>query len=31
MFNGIVVAKMNEQKHLGLILNSSLPFKKTSY
>ena len=24
MFNGTVVAKMNEQKHLGLILDSSL-------
>ena len=29
MFNGTVVAKMNEQKHLGLILDSSLSFKKT--
>ena len=28
MFNGTVVAKMNEQKHLGLILDSSLTFKK---
>ena len=28
MFNGTVVAKMNEQKHLGLILDSSLSFKK---
>ena len=28
MFNGTVVARMNEQKHLGLILNSSLSFKK---
>ena len=28
MFNGTVVAKMNEQKHLGLILGSSLSFKK---
>ena len=28
MFNGIVVAKMNEQKHLGLTLDSSLSFKK---
>ena len=28
MFNGIVVARMNEQKHLGLILDSSLSFKK---
>ena len=28
MFNGTVVAKMNEQKHLGLILESSLSFKK---
>ena len=27
MFNGTVVAKMIEQKHLGLILDSSLPFK----
>ena len=28
MFNGTVVAKMNEQKHLGLILDSNLSFKK---
>ena len=28
MFNGTVVAKMNEQKHLGLTLDSSLSFKK---
>jgi hypothetical protein len=28
MFNGNVAAKMNEQKHLGLILDSSLSFKK---
>ena len=28
MFNGTVVAKMNEQKHLRLILDSSLSFKK---
>ena len=28
MFNGSVVAKMNEQKHLGLILDSSLSFRK---
>ena len=28
MFNGTVVAKINEQKHLGLILDSSLSFKK---
>ena len=28
IFNGSVVAKMNEQKHLGLILNSSLSFEK---
>ena len=28
MFNGTVVAKMNEYKHLGLILDSSLSFKK---
>ena len=28
MFNGTVVAKMNEEKHLGLILDSSLSFKK---
>ena len=28
MFNGTVVAKMNDQKHLGLILDSSLSFKK---
>ena len=27
MFNGTVVAKTNEQKHLGLILDSSLSFK----
>ena len=27
MFNGTVVAKMNEQKHLGLIIDSSLSFK----
>ena len=26
MFNGTVVAKMSEQKHLGLILDSSLSF-----
>ena len=26
MFNGTVVAKMNDQKHLGLILDSSLSF-----
>ena len=30
MFNGTGVAKMNDQKHLGLILESSLSFKKTS-
>ena len=28
MFNGTVVAKMNDQKHLGLILDSSLSFNK---
>ena len=28
MFNGTVVAKKNEQKHLGLILDSRLSFKK---
>ena len=28
MFNGTVVAKLNEQKHLGLIFDSSLSFKK---
>ena len=28
MFNGTVVAKINEQKHLGLILDSNLSFKK---
>ena len=28
MFNRSVVARMNEQKHLGLILDSSLSFKK---
>ena len=28
MFNGIVVAKKNEQKHLGLVLDSSLSFRK---
>ena len=28
VFNGSVVEKVNEQKHLGLILDSSLPFKK---
>ena len=28
MFNGTVVAKMNEQKHLGLILDLNLSFKK---
>ena len=28
MFNGTVVAKMIEQKHLGLILDSSLSFRK---
>ena len=28
MFNGTVVAKMNEYKHLGLLLDSSLSFKK---
>ena len=27
-FNGTVVAKVNEQKHLGLILNSALSFEK---
>ena len=28
MFNGTILAKMNEQKHLGLSLDSSLSFKK---
>ena len=28
IFNGTVVAKMNVQKHLGLILDSNLSFKK---
>ena len=28
MFNGTVVAKMNEQKHLGLTFDSTLSFKK---
>ena len=28
IFNGSVVKKVNEQKHLGLILDSGLPFKK---
>ena len=28
MFNGTVVAKMNEYKRLGLIIDSSLSFKK---
>ena len=28
MFNGTVVAEMNDQIHLGLILDSSLSFKK---
>ena len=28
MFNGTIVAKMNDQKHLGLSLDSSLSFKK---
>ena len=28
IFNGITVAKVNEQKHLGLILESDLSFKK---
>ena len=28
MFNGTVVAKMNEQKHLGFIHDSSLSFRK---
>ena len=27
-FNGTVIKKVNEQKHLGLILDSSLTFKK---
>ena len=27
-FNGTVIKKVNEQKHLGLILDSSLSFKK---
>ena len=29
MFNGTLVAKVNDQKHLGLILDSSLSFKKS--
>ena len=29
-FYGTVVAKVNEQKHLGLVLNSGLSFWKTS-
>ena len=29
MFNGTIVAKMNDQKHLGLSLDSSLSLKKT--
>ena len=28
MFNGTAVTKVNEQKHLGLILESDLPFDK---
>ena len=28
MFNGTIVAKMNDQKHLGLSLDSSLFFEK---
>ena len=28
MFNGTAVAKKNDQKHLGLILDSNLSFKK---
>ena len=28
IFNGSVVKKVNEQKHLGLILDSGLSFKK---
>ena len=28
LFNGAVVAKVNEQKHLGLVLESGLSFKK---
>ena len=28
MFNGTLVAKVNDQKHLGLILDSNLSFKK---
>ena len=28
IFNGTVVAKVNEQKHVGLILDSSLSFEK---
>ena len=30
IFNGIVVEKVNEQKHLGLILDSRLSFKNIS-
>ena len=29
IFNGTLVAKVNDQKHLGLILDSSLSFKNT--
>ena len=28
MFNGTVVAKINDEKHFGLILDSRLSFKK---
>ena len=28
IFNGIAVAKVNDQKHLGLILDSRLSFEK---
>ena len=27
-FNGTIIRKVNEQKHLGLILDSNLSFKK---
>ena len=30
IFNGTVVKKVNEQKHLGLILDSGLSFKNIS-
>ena len=30
-FNGTVIKKVNEQKHLGLILDSGLSYKKHLY